>query len=396
MNLEDRRLVDAARLLLFAWPQGMGAGFPLSPGPLFRNQLAWAVFEAEAGLAIDDALPWEEFGVPLALIGLDGDLRPTFVDRAAVVRRGGLDRHNRLGRLAENGLVESWRLAGLWQARIEQLAGHLWDLAGAPDQGAMVEAVNGAIEHWPPCGVLPRWSVDLEASRAELFPAAFVIDAVPVPVEQLDLIIRETAGLAPLVESRPERVQLLVPVPQAVYDPRLLHSEEIDPLFRDTLDRFLLDRARALATRHTLSSRHAVLVRAIEGKQEVFTAIGADPLAPEPEALPGWPLPSGANGRRLGPQPGWISRHFRSDAPFNRLATEAAFLWICLDPDRPPRTLALQWRSKEGEATLIWGTQRLPPSSRRTPPGSPWATRLRRAGGCGWRCPPRCCRRARP
>jgi hypothetical protein len=359
VNLEDWRLVDAARLLWFAWPGDFGFDPLHTPGPLVRNQLAWAVFEAEARLGPDAALPWEDFGVPLALIGLDEDLRPSFVDRAAVVRRGGLDRDPRLARRADGSLMESWRLPGLWQARIEQLAGHLLDLMNEA-AGDPAVAVNAAIEQWPPCGILPRWGVDLDARRADLFPAGFVIDAVPVPQEDLDPIIRETAGLAPIFESRTERVQVLIPVPQALYEPRLLLTETIDPLFSETLERFLLDRARALASRHTLETRDAVLSQALTGTPKQVRAIGADPAAPEPEALPAWPLPTRREGRRLGPQAGWIGRRF-SAAPLPVGEAERPFLWLCLDPEQPVRTLALRWGLGDQEIIAIWGEESLPP-----------------------------------
>ena len=233
-RLDDWRVVDGARLLWFAWPDDFGRDFQLTPGPLFRNQLAWSVFEAESELSADDALPWERFGVPLALIGLDATLQPSFVDRAAVVRRGGLDRDLRLSRSRDGDLVESWRLAGLWQARIEHLAGHLLELLGTgQDDGPA--AVEAAVELWPPCGLLPRWSADLESQHMALFPPGFDLDAVPVPMDELDRMLQDSARQTPLHGSRAERVQVLVPVPGAFYDPRLLHDEAVDPLFNDCL-----------------------------------------------------------------------------------------------------------------------------------------------------------------
>jgi hypothetical protein len=360
--LEDWRLVDATRLLWFPWPRLFRRDLVLTPGPSYRNQLAWAVFEAEADLDGDGCLPWESFGVPLALIGLEQDLRPSFLDRAAVARRGGLDRDPRLGLRPDGRLVESWRLPGLWQARIEQLAGHLLDLFANSGGSPPSALVNAAIERWPPCGILPRWSVDLDAHRAELFPTGFVMDAVPVPQEDLDLMIRETAGLAPLQASRTERLQMLIPVPQGLYEPRLLITETIDPLFQESLDRFLLDRARSLATRHILESRDAVLCAAITGKAPTVREIGADPTAPEPERLPAWTLPPGGEGRRLGPQAGWISRRFVGE-PITVGEGERPFLWLCLDPEQPVRSLALRWSHGPQEILAIWGDPSPPPES---------------------------------
>src|SRR5262249_57863019 len=87
VSFEDWRLADAVRLLWYAWPEEWQ---PLpAAGARFRNALAYTVFDAERGLETGAILPWEAFGVPVALIGTDADYIPTFSDRSAVARVGG-------------------------------------------------------------------------------------------------------------------------------------------------------------------------------------------------------------------------------------------------------------------------------------------------------------------
>ncbi|MCB2071288.1 MAG: hypothetical protein KDF67_17545, partial [Ottowia sp.] len=260
---EDWRIGDAARLLWYAWPEefvSLPAMPPGAPGR-WRNDLAWRVFDAERMLGPDDLLPWEAFGVPLALVGCDAAWAPLFLDRASVVRSGGRARYGRMGGAAD-GLGIHWRLPALWQARFEQLAEQI-AAAGDPVPDAATLAADYA--HLPPFGLLPAHVVDLEAMSSDFFPVGFTLDAVPLPTEQLDAALAEAASLAPLDLSLGERVRLLVPVPQAVFEPRLLIREIIDPEFAATLAAFQLQRARALGARQGLRTRAAVLARAISG-----------------------------------------------------------------------------------------------------------------------------------
>jgi hypothetical protein len=217
-------------------------------GPTFRNEVAWTIFRAEAGLAQGALLPWEHLGVPVALIALGAQLQPRFIDRASVVRIGGRARDSRLAFPATQASAQ-WRLAPLWQAQIEQLAEQITEAGDPPPP---IAALAQGFARLPPAGLLPSNAIDLtvpplnpatEALRSEFFPGTFELDAVPVPVEGLDLAVREAAALAPIEMEQSERVRVLVPVPQAVYEPRLLHEEVIDPEFQATLDRFLLARA---------------------------------------------------------------------------------------------------------------------------------------------------------
>jgi len=347
---EDWRRADAARLLWYAWPEDWR---PLPPlGARFRNGVAWTVFEAERRLGDGEVLPWEEIGLPIALVGVDESFIPTFTDRNAVVRRGGRARARRV-LLGAGGLATSPRMAELWQAQIEQLAeqvAELGDPAPAPD------VLARAFDQLPPCGLLPRDVIDLTARSSAFFPGAFDLDAVPVPVEQLDLALHESAGLAPLDLARGERVRVLVPVTQASWEPRLLLTEEIDPEFDATLERFLLVRSGALAGRQSIRVKSAVLLDALHGEAPPVPAIGDDPEAIEPETLGTWGPPPAGNGHRSALAPETHGHGFTSaSATLTPGRGELLYAWVLLDPDHLPRTLMLEWRSGRAEHRAYWG-----------------------------------------
>ena len=122
---EDWQIADGVRLVLVAWPSTPAALALPSPVPTetWRNRLAYTVFRAEAALAYDERLPWDMFGVPLALAGFDSSWKPLFVDRSAVARAGGLPRRRYILPSKPGG--ESTPLLvqpALAQARIAQLA----------------------------------------------------------------------------------------------------------------------------------------------------------------------------------------------------------------------------------------------------------------------------------
>ena len=359
---EDWRIGDAARLLWYAWPEEF-VSLPTMPAGApgrWRNDLAWRIFAAERMLAADEALPWEAFGVPIGLLACAADWTPLFLDRASVVRSGGHARYGRMGGAAD-GLGIHWRLPALWQARFEQLAEQIAS-AGEPSPDAATLAADYA--QLPPFGLLPVHVVDLATLSSGFFPASFTLDAVPLPTEQLDAALAEAASLAPLDLALGERVRLLVPVPQSLFEPRLLIREVIDPEFASTLAAFQLQRSRALGARQGLRTRASVLARAVSGKALTVPSIADDPEALEAEALAPWGPPPAGGGHRSGLRAG-VHQHF-FEAATETLAVAAGeqlFAWVYLNPENPPRTLMLQWhagnwnhRAYWGENLIAWGT----------------------------------------
>lgn len=364
VSYEDWRYADGARLLWYAWPEDWAPAPPA--GTQFRNRLAYTAFDRERALGDGDCMPWEQFGVPLALVGVDANFVPAFIDHAAVVRRGGRGRHSRLQlALPSVRLTANPRLPALWQAQIEQLAEHINALG---DPSPSPQALSAQFDRLPPCGLLPRNAIDWTTRRSDFFPSGMDLDAVPVPVEQLDLAIRESAGLAPLDVAVGERVRVLVPVSQASYEPRLLVTEVIDPEFEATLQRFVIDRADALAGRQSLRVKASFLLTDLRGpgKAPPVPAIGDDPLALEIETLDAWGPPPGEGGHRSQLREGEHTHGF-AEAVTPVLATTATpfYAWVYLDPEHPPRTLMLDFGSNldgpDRSISAYWGEDGLIP-----------------------------------
>ncbi|HEX5127155.1 MAG TPA: hypothetical protein VFW00_10485, partial [Rhodocyclaceae bacterium] len=307
-NFEDWRIADGVRLLWYAWPQEWLA-LPADPSRL-RNELANLIFDTESTLQHGDALPWESWGVPVALIGVDATWQPTFADRASVVRQGGSARDPRVQLVASGSavLAANNRLPALWQARIEQFAEQV---AAAGEPAPAAADLAQAFSWLPPCGLLPTNAMDLQNMRSEFFPLGFDVDAAPVPVDQLDLALRASAGLAPFNLSNAESVRMLVPVPQAVWDPRLLIHETVAPEFQQTLDQFLLVRARTLGARQGLLNKQAVLTHAISGTTPVVPDFSDDPDALEVESLSPWGPPPIGGGHRSSFNTGLHQHYFQ-------------------------------------------------------------------------------------
>ena len=241
---------DAQRALLCRWPDAP------AEGPLWRNQLAWAVFAAErAGVP----LPWTALGVPLALIAFDVNRRPLWVDRFAVVREGGRPRRRRL--------IDQQGEPRLWQAQFEQFSAQLAELASLDPAAANFLTL-------PPVGVLPKVFVDVGKPADQpftwrafqrFFPASYRLQVAVAPLEQLDTLVAACRSLEPFQLDRPEAVSLLLPVSQPWFDPDLLTIEAPAPEFQVAINNFATVRGDKLATRLDLRNRASALNLATTG-----------------------------------------------------------------------------------------------------------------------------------
>ncbi|MCE9670524.1 hypothetical protein LY474_22220 [Myxococcus stipitatus] len=282
--LDDHREVDGCALVLCAWPHE----WPLpEQDARWRNRLAWEVFERERQRPHGQLAPWEETGVPLGLVGFDSDTCeagpawPTFVDRATVVRPGGAPR-------SRTPLLPAHGTPLLWQARIQQLTEHLGSFGPSEIEGG---AALQALALLPPVGQLPRNAISLELGEVgherRFLPEGFDLDFRPVPVEQLDAVAKASGSLAPLDTSRPEHVQVLVPVPESRFEPYLLRREVVSPAFQQAIDAALGRLEEWLGRRQVLRRRATLLLDALSGTKSENTRFPPD-LDPkiEGERLP--------------------------------------------------------------------------------------------------------------
>jgi hypothetical protein len=273
----DEQRVDALQLELLPWDATWAV---LDATSARRNQLAYTIFELERALPFGEIAPWQRRGLPLALVGLDSGAI-AFVDRHAIARRGG-------DPLVRSPLVAPGaRVAGtpaLWQARILQLADHLADLRTAG--GSLPAAQAAQLSFLPPAGVIPRDAVAVMPPLTnQFFPPAWRLRATALPREQLDGVLARAASLAPLSTTVSEEVMLIVPVPQAVYEPHLLEIETVSSEFQTAIDQMVVERTDWLGRRVYLRHRRDALLAATDPSAVVpYPDPDPDRLEDEPAA----------------------------------------------------------------------------------------------------------------
>jgi hypothetical protein len=361
---EDQQLVDGCRLLLYLYPDEW---LPLPErDERWRNRMAYSIFWAERNNEPDQVMPWEDMGVPIALIGFDDTWKPVFVDSHAVVRVGGLPkRRHKLLREAGNPF--------LWHARIQQFAEQLaeMDLPNlSPDQ------LHPSFRYLPPVGVLPKNAIQPRQGQNFFFPTHMTVQAVPIPLEQLDLVVQESASLVPFDLFNSDLVQVLVPVPQTWYEPRLLINEQVSPLFGQTIQQLHNQRDTWLKRRILVRQRAKALIQARTSRPPQYPPL-------DPEAL----------GDEVQQRSNWFSRRvlqadatrtsilfgFRGASDTLRLEpNDQLTLYVYLEPLNPPNNFEVRWLTDQSLVrSVVW--QQLPdsespadPRHRALPPSGQW------------------------
>ncbi len=260
---EDWQIVDGVRPVLVAWPSSPATlALPAAtPAVSRRNRLAYSVFKAELALTQDDRLPWDMLGVPVALVGFDNTWKAQFIDRAAVVRAGGLPR-TRYVLPVQPGAAGAPLLVqpALAQARVAQLAEQIGATPG-------LTSLVPAFALLPPCGVLPASSMDFVKQVALWFPSTWIVEVGPVHQEEVETTLLSGMTAQPLDASRPESVEVLVPLPDAVYDPDVLVTETVSPAFQQAIDSATQELAADLQHRKTIQQEANALSQVITGTQ---------------------------------------------------------------------------------------------------------------------------------
>ncbi|SMF27757.1 hypothetical protein SAMN02745866_01768 [Alteromonadaceae bacterium Bs31] len=258
LPFENWQLVDACRLVLYTWPDPW---LPMpSPGEAWRNRLAQAVFEKERSMDAHQVHPWQLLGAPLALLGFDEQFNIAFVDRHAVVRSGGSLGINGNGLRGEGNPL-------LWQAQLEQFNKQLALLA--MENSGHEDLPGLARQHFrylPPVGVLPKNFAQPKNNEQYFFPVNYSVRARVIPLEQLDVAIRESQPLLPFDLNSFDDVELLVPVQQNFYDADLLRSEALDPAFDLAIQEFTEERNEWLGRRRDVRKKAAAIYFAMKGR----------------------------------------------------------------------------------------------------------------------------------
>ncbi|MFL5496203.1 MAG: hypothetical protein ACJ8DC_17595 [Gemmatimonadales bacterium] len=340
-GFENWQRRDACRLVLCAWPTDWR---PLPvPDERWRNRLAYAVFREESRRDSETLLPWEELGVPLALIGFDPDWVPLFVDGHSVARAGGKPKRRRDLIPGDNPFF--------WQARFDQLVEQLGD---PKLRDLDIGAVAAQFRYLPPAGLLPRTALQPEIAHQGFFPSSYDIDAVPVPIEHLDVALEASASLAPFDLFTPDRVRYLVPVPQKFFEPRLLVADTVDPRFQQAITEAVDRRSEWLRRRENVRRSYEALFVAMTGARPAFPEPADDPgQLEQDEGAP--PAPTPVSGRaHQGTSATGSHRHgFQGATATLTLGAGDRFVaYAYLDPNDPPSALMLTWSGVRAEEPL--------------------------------------------
>ncbi|MBE9063953.1 hypothetical protein [cf. Phormidesmis sp. LEGE 11477] len=375
--------INGVRLSLYTWPEEWLSLPPLATESTdtagvnrWRSSLAYSIFRRE----LAEPMPWESFGVPIALLGFDANWKLLFSDRHAVVRQGGRSLHRMLP-------VPNSGNPFLWQARIEQFAEQLFEL----DRDRIpVEDLANYFTWLPPAGGLPPDVIEnlalppggTNGDRIQhFFPTGYRIEAAPIPKDQLDLIFKESASLQPydtVSNDASNQVKLLVPVEEEYYDPDLLKVEEIDPEFNTTLSRFINDRAAVLHRRQLVRDRASLLNQSITGKLSLYPSPDPDQLEFNEKDIPDSPFDS-QSAHQSSLSRGIHEHGFNVSSTGDTLTLQAGdrlLTYVYLDVDNPPAQLMLTFRlGKNSEHRAYWG-----PVSSRIERGIPGTASLYRVG----------------
>ena len=106
----------------------------------------------------------------------------------------------------------------------------------------------------------------------------------------------------------------------------------------------------------------AALTGAITGTTPEVPAAEDDPLALEPELLSPWGPPPAGGGHRAPLMAGRHEHRFTgATATLTPRNGREIFAWVYLDPDNPPQTLMLQWRTDGSwNHRAYWGANLIP------------------------------------
>lgn len=258
LAFEKWQLLDACRLVLYTWPDNWMALPTMDLA--WRNRLAATIFSKERSLAENEIHPWEKLGVAVGLIGFNEQYQASFVDRDAVVRSGGRIDINGNGLLDEGNPL-------LWQAQLEQFNSQLAQLAVMHSTADdLLTATQQQFRYLPPVGVLPKPFAKPRSNEQTFFPSNYVVRARAIPLEQLDVAIRESEPLLPFDLNAFDDVELLVPVQQNFYDANLLRIESVDASLNLAVQEYTQARNDWLGRRYNVRQKASRLYQAMYGK----------------------------------------------------------------------------------------------------------------------------------
>jgi hypothetical protein len=169
----------------------------------------------------------------------------------------------------------------LAQARINQLSEQLGQTMA---QRIAFKTLADICPMLPPSGILPAAALDFPNRKALWLPPNWSVTAAPVRLEELEtaletgmmtaMLAAETA--APGDPKMLEPVEVLVPLPDALYDSNVLVVETVAPIFQQELNQALDARNFTLQEMYTAQTQVNVLLTAV-GPNVPYTTGIIDP-----------------------------------------------------------------------------------------------------------------------
>jgi hypothetical protein len=156
----------------------------------------------------------------------------------------------------------------LAQARINQLSEQLSQVMA---QQQPFNSLADIFATLPPSGILPAQAMNFHQQRAEWLPPNWSISAAPVHLEELETVLQTGMTLDLIAaQSNPpedptlkEPVEVLVPLPDALYDPNILVHETVAPIFTQEVTKATEERNLALQQLKTAQQQINTLYTAI-------------------------------------------------------------------------------------------------------------------------------------
>jgi hypothetical protein len=157
----------------------------------------------------------------------------------------------------------------LAQARINQLSEQLSQIMATG--GITGRTLADYCPTLPPCGIVPAASLNFQNQTAPWFPANWTITAAPVFLEELETVL-ETGMLmdpisaltaAPEDSNDLEPVEVLVPLPDSLYDPKILVTDTVPQVFYQELNKATADRDLTLKQLQTVQTELNTVYAAI-------------------------------------------------------------------------------------------------------------------------------------
>ncbi|MGD0095925.1 MAG: hypothetical protein ABSB60_05485 [Terracidiphilus sp.] len=162
----------------------------------------------------------------------------------------------------------------LAQARINQLSEQLSQVMAQRQSFLTLADIFPTL---PPSGILPVDAVNFSQQRAPWLPPNWAVSAAPVHLEELETVLQTGMTLellaaessAPEDSSLLEPVELLVPLPDAVYDPDILIQETVAPTFFNEVAKATEARNLTLQQLETVQQETNTLFAAVGPNQPV-------------------------------------------------------------------------------------------------------------------------------